>query len=167
MPELTITRNGVDVPVHVNTTTGDFTAQVGDDHLSAKTWAEIGKLIDKATKKVSKTVDVPFTSVSFNRRVDKWVRTVRHGRVTGMHSGNSNLLVKWDDDGSRSQLERWNSGGNDKFRPLTSDEIDEYARLYVASEKAADALRAWERDHRQDLRKLTQEALAEGTKPKE
>jgi len=155
----TVTKNGIEVPVKVDTD-GQWRAQVGEDQLIAATKAELVKKIDRVTKKVSQTVSIPFTSVQLSQRHDGRVnRQVRQGVATGIHSGNSNILVLWTDNGERAQVDRWSNGGRDKFVPLTPDEADEYTRLYVAQVKAQRAVSEWEQAHKINLRQEVTAAL--------
>lgn len=162
----TVTKNGVEVSVKVDSD-GRWHASVGDDNLFAMTKDELVKKIDKATKKVSQSVSIPFTQVQFEQRHDgQVIRKVRQGVATGIHSGNSNILVKWE-NGDKAQLDRWSNGGRDKFVPLSPEEADEYARLYVAQVKAQRAVSEWEKAHKIDLRQKVTEALAKAASTEE
>lgn len=168
MSDLEMIKNGVTVSVRVNTTSGKFNATVGDDHLVAETWAGMEKAVDHATKKVSKSVSVPFTSVTLTQGygVDtgRLIRKVKHGTATGLHSGTGNILAKWDDTGEKFQLTGWNDGGR-RFRPLSPDEITEYTQLAMAASQASEDLRNWETGHEIDLKKLVIKTLNEGAAP--
>lgn len=159
----TVTKNGVEVQIKVDTE-GNWYANVGDQQLAAPTKPELVKKIDKATKRVAQEVTVPFTSVSLTRHwnTGKIVRTVRSGVAYGLHSGNGNVLARWDDNGEKTQLDRYDRGTDTKFVPLTSEEADEYASLYVAQVKAQKAVDEWVKARKIDLRQTVIDALEKG-----
>lgn len=166
MSNLEMTKNGITVDVRVNTAWGGrFEATVGDDQVNAMTWQELEKLVDKATKKVSKSVDVPFTSVRFNRKHTGEIEAVvRNGSATGLHSSNGHVLVKWTKTGAKEQLTGWNDSGT-QFRPLTNAEYGEYNDLFHRAEEAKRLVREWEDEHKIDLKKAVIEVLNEGASP--
>jgi hypothetical protein len=164
MNDLEMTKNGITVEITVNTTSGKFIAVVGDDHLAADTWAGMEKAVDTATKKISKSVNVPFTSVTFNTYSETVKVEVKHGTATGLHSGTGNVLAKWDDTGEKFQLVRWNDAG-DRFRPLSQDEATEYTRLFLESREASQILSDWKKIHTIDLKQSVIDALNEGAAP--
>jgi hypothetical protein len=165
--DLEMTKNGITVKVRVNTMfAGQFEATVGNDRLSAATWPELEKLVDRATRKVARTVDIPFTSIrSDSQSGGKLKITVRRGSAVGLHSGTGHVLAQYA-DGTKAQLTSWNDGG-EKLRPLTEGEIAKYVSLLRVEEEAKRAVQDWEKERRIDLKDLVIEALNEGASPTE
>jgi len=165
MSDLSMTKNGIEVPVHVNTVfEGRFEATVGNDRLTAATWPELEKLVDKATKKVTQKIDVPFTSVEFSQRFgsNETKTTVRHGSATGLHSSNGHVLARWD-NGEKGQLTGCRDGGSTHFKRLSDQEINEYARLYRAAQAAKQLVDEWETAHKIDLKATVIKELNNGS----
>lgn len=164
--ELTMTKNGITVPVLVNTVLdGRFEATVGDERLTAPTWPELEKLVDRATKRVARTVKIEFTRVT--QRVEHSTNVVTvvtaNGVATGLHSGNGNVLAQVA--GVPVQLARYNRNQGEFYRPLTSDETREYWDLLNAQRAANEAVRAWRKERELDLEALVIQALNEGGEP--
>ncbi len=166
MNDLTMAKNGITVEVHVNTVyDGRFEATVGDEQLFSPTWSGLEKLVDRATKRVSKLVNVPFTMIDFSRvkfGSHELKTIVKHGSATGLHSSNGHVLVRWDKTGDRSQLTGWRDGDT-PFRRLSQKEIEEYDVLYRASADAERRVREWEESHRIKLKDEVIKTLNQST----
>lgn len=163
MSDLKMTKNGIEVPVHVNTVFGGrFEATVGDDALHADTWGELEKLVDRATKKVAKSVRVPYTRVTSqrDRNTGRYTLKGTPGEAVGLHSGNGNVLVR--SNGQSAQLSGYELRQESIFQPLTGAEVDEYGRLLREREDAQTAVREWENAHKIDLKEAVIKALNEG-----
>lgn len=142
----TITKNGVDVQVRFATFDGTFRAGVGEQSFSATTWDEIGAKIDKATKRVRKTVSVPFAMASGFK--------VKYGTATGIHSANGNILVTWN-DGTKEQIK----SGSELYKPLSDMDRAELLMLTDRRDKARDDLSEFKKMFKIDLRREVSEAL--------
>jgi hypothetical protein len=164
--DLKMTKNGIEVDIRVNTTFGGrFEATVGDEQLDALTWAELEKLVDRATKRVARTVKIEFTLVA--QHVDhitgKVVVNLKHGVATGLHSGNGNVLAQIR--GNPVQFSRYERNHHEIYRPFIRAEAEEYGRLLKAQHDAQNAVSAWRDERRIDLEKLVIAALNEGAAP--
>ena len=168
MSELSMTKNGIRVEVTVNAALGRFEAVVGADRVYADTWAGLEKLVDRATKKIASTVDIPFTQVVTHRHYGTSEVTVetRNGSATGLHSSSGHALVRWARSGKKEQLTGWRIPGL-IARPLSSEEVEEYVRLVLAERAASEALRVWESGHKLDLKKAITDALDAAQAPDE
>lgn len=166
--DLSMTKNGIDVEVRVNTVSGNFEATVGDERLAAPTWTELGKLIDKATKRVAKTVNIPFTwldpQVKYTTGEIIAMRPA-NGTATGLHSGNGNVLTQIK--GQLVQLSRYERSQGEFYRPLTQAEVDTYRRLLADAQAASRAVRDWQNERKIDLHELVVKTLNEGVAPTE
>jgi hypothetical protein len=107
-------------------------------------------------------VDVPFTTVRFRRVDGRTVVSTKQGSATGLHSGTGNVLVRYE-DGTREQLTGWKSLDANLFRPLSREDVEEYAALYRAAREASDALARWGKAHEIDLKAEVTGALDEET----
>lgn len=161
-----MTKSGIEIPVRVNTMTGNFEATVGDEHLSAPTWAELSKQVERAAKRVTKSVAIPFTRL--NPRVDrdgKAKLNAAHGTATGLHSENGNVLTRVN--GSAVQLTKYERRQGEFYRPLTGRDGEEYRRLLEEAHRANQAVREWQKRNELDLFELVPQALNEAVKSAE
>lgn len=163
--DLKMTKNGIDVEIRVNTMNGNFEATVGNERLAAPTWAELEKLVDRATKRVARTVKIVFTRVIQNYRTDDVIVKTALGVATGLHSGNGNVLAQVN--GFSVQLSRYDRSQGEFYRPLTRAEAAEYQDLLRAERLASEAVRAWRKERELNLEALVIEALNAGAAPKE
>lgn len=149
-----ITKNGVTVEVEFDTRTENFSAKVGGKDLYSDSWSGLAAEVDKATKIVRQKISVPFTQVGYNRGVPVF----KEGTATGLHSANGNVLVTWA-NGNREQMSRSFGYRPDHYRPLSSGQRDELIRLATAYKEAEVALRAFEEEHKIDLKDEVGKAL--------
>jgi len=164
----TVTKNGVEIYVKVDTF-GSWHAQVGDDKLSAKTKDELVKQIERSTKKIAQEVSVPFVSVDIreNYNTGDVSFSAKNGTATGVHSGNGNVLGRWNKDGVAFQRSSYDSHQDKTFRPLTQAEYDHYKDLYRASVEASHAVGEWEKAHKINLKAEVLATLEKGAAPAE
>lgn len=90
--------------------------------------------VDRLLRLEKKAVSIPFT---ISERMSNGYVRLRHGTVTGVHSGTGKLLVFWD-DGKNGQL---NTYGSDLLKRLSPEDEKELARLTMESHETAAALR--------------------------
>lgn len=122
---LTIEVSGTSYPVFISDINGEFVVTIGGHGtIKADSYAEL-----KAKARKAKT---PF-ELSFSQ-FDEAAGRVRHGTVTGIHSGNRNLLIRWD-DGATEQSSTYR--GEYFLRRLDEDETADLNRLSSAYQKAA------------------------------
>ena len=97
-----------------------------DDWVSAKSLSELKRKL----KGVRGDLNLPCTRVYGRWHEDDL--KIKDGTVTGIHSGNGNILIKWDDGSTGQEQYR-----NNLSRRLTKEEVAEVTRLHKAM-KAAD-----------------------------
>jgi hypothetical protein len=100
-----------------------------------------------ATKIAAQSVSVPFIRRATSRYAHG--RDIRRGTATGVHSGNGNLLVTWD-NGDKEQFTP--QYGVTVLRP--DADPGEWQRLVDAQRDAEKALATFESEHRLDLGKM-------------
>lgn len=96
------------------------------------------KLLDEASRLLrleKKAVNIPFTKVESK---NNGYVTLKHGVVTGIHSGTGNLLVAWD-DGTNGQLTVGFSA--DVLQRLSVEDEEKLKRLTRDAYHAGEALR--------------------------
>jgi hypothetical protein len=151
-PAGSVKKNGQEIDIRVDDD-GRWHADVGNDRLAALTRDELVKLIDKATKKINKSVRVPFTSISVrvNYNSTQVTTTAKSGVATGLHSGNNNVIGRWGKDNASFQMSSWDSRDLGLYRPVTQAEYEEYKALLQASADARHAVDEWEKARKIDL----------------
>lgn len=95
----TVEKNGIEVEIFVDTD-GRWLGEVAGKSLVHPTREKLVDAIGRATKRVSTKVEVPFFLVSAHNGNVR----VREGIVTGIHSGNGNLLVTWKAGNVKEQI---------------------------------------------------------------
>lgn len=156
-----ISRAGYKIKLRVNDDGNWVTGDVSDRDLSKPTRDLLIKEIDRVLRLDKKAVHIPITQTE--SRGNGYV-TIKHGVVTGIHSGTGNLLVAWD-DGKMGQL----NGGHSVslLRRLASEEEAELTRLTKEAYEAAYALREYGRRKEtsgNELKKQVERALAADSK---
>lgn len=139
---------GQEYPVDVDEETGIFSIYMGGDHghIRADSLAEL----TRKARKIKAKFELPFSRVS-NDRVD-------HGKVTGLHATNGNLLVKWD-TGKSEQIPAYSGYTSGSMPRLTDEETAEVEALLKARNDAARALDAFLKPRQYDsLKKAAQQA---------
>jgi hypothetical protein len=111
----TITRKGVDFDVDVSED-GKFSATLKDDVYDADDLDHLRRILDDAV--VASRLSVPFVS-EYGRR----------GVMRGYHAGNRDVLVTWDDDGSKSSISQHNKVFSENFDPDLIDELQSLGRV--------------------------------------
>jgi len=152
-PVGSITKNGMTVEIKVNDN-GEWGAEFGGKYLRGDTREKLAGAIERATKRLAKKIEIAFTEVSV-RQATGDIRT-RNGAVTGLHSGNGNLLITWS-DGTKEQMSR--EYGTEKLKPLTMDEIRKLGELTKAVAQAKAAREAFVEAHEIKLRIEAEKAL--------
>jgi hypothetical protein len=100
---------GTEYPVTLGVSDHKFTVDLGGlGRLQAASFAEL----EKQARKVKVPFELPFIFVTQDG--------IRLGTVTGIHAGNGNVLIRWE-DGTTEQQPRW-SGGKYMPRQPAGDE---------------------------------------------
>lgn len=109
----------------------------------------IAAMVRKGTRAAA--VSVPFLAAMDN--------IVRAGKATGIHAGNGNVLVTWDDTRESEQLNMLSTVK--VAAPGDDPEADAktWAGLKQAHREAGQALHAWEQCHRLELRSEVRRAV--------
>jgi hypothetical protein len=127
---------------------GDWLTKVDGQDISQPTRAKLVSEIDRLMRLKKKAVNIPFTKVESK---NNGYVTLKHGVVTGVHSGTGNLLVAWDEGGNGQLIVGF---GADVMQRLSIE--DERKLIHLTR----DAYRASE-----ELREFTQRrAVYKGTK---
>jgi hypothetical protein len=129
---------------------GDFFAEYGHDQVHAES---LKQLIDKLANRIarSKCVNIPvcmWEKDSWNDEPGK----VRTGVILGIHGGNNNTLVKFDNEQKSKQVSY-----GDFFDPKDGDEL---RRLHEALDAAENAFEHFKKKHRIDAFEKVREALS-------
>jgi hypothetical protein len=90
---------------------GDWCATVGKETLRSKTRSGLVDKLRELTAKAAVTIEIPFLLVNGGSRGDRPAR----GVVTGIHSGNGNMLIRWTTG--------WQAGKSQQWSPSYSDVI--------------------------------------------
>lgn len=133
-----------------------FNASIAGKEVTAPTLAELRDKLTALTKRRAVKVSIPFGQLTQYGYGQTRRLRFRRGRLTGIHAGTDNLLVKWDDNGGTDQLTR--SGGV-AYRELTGAQVDELLRLTDAVESAQRELRAFDDAHTLQLREAVEAAI--------
>lgn len=153
-----ISRAGYKIKLRVDDDGNWLTGDVSDQDLKKPTRDLLVKEIDRVLRLEKKAVHIPITQTE--SRGNGYV-TIKHGVVTGIHSGTGNILVSWD-DGKVGQLR--GSQSSDFLRRLTPMEERELALLTMNAYEASYALREFVRrkeiGNSGDLTKQVERALA-------
>lgn len=116
---------------------GNWLTEVDGQGLKHLTRAKLVSDIERVMRLKKKAVNIPFTKVESK---NNGYVTLRHGVVTGIHSGTGNLLVAWD-DGGNGQLPAGYS--SEILRRLTPGEEGELKLLTKEANDSAEALRGF------------------------
>jgi hypothetical protein len=148
-----IRASGYDWPIYVDED-GKWYARIegGYTEPGAASREELPRIIARRIRAATQKTEVRFWG--YNRHEAS--KGIRAGTVTGVHAGNSNLLVQWD-DGSKDQL-KFMSGWT-MLEPGADPERWEHLRNEL--DRTWRELNAYEQDHGIDLRAKTREALAD------
>jgi hypothetical protein len=106
---------------------GIFCAEMAGEKYRSETLRELAASLRSNANKTP--LNIPFVKAS--QSWDDDCLGLRTGLITGRHSGNGNLLVKWDDDGSSEQARV----------PLLRGDVDkvQLVALWKAKEDATNA----------------------------
>lgn len=139
MPEYsagTINRAGEEIHLRVDDSdSGNWLAKVAGHNLKQPTRQKLVAEIDRVLRLEKKAVHIPFTKVE--SRNNGYV-SLKHGVVTGVHSGTGNLLVSWDGGGSGQLTIGY---GSEVMQRLSPAEERELSRLAGEANASAEALR--------------------------
>lgn len=156
----TITTNGVDVPVQVDDYDGKWSAQYAGKNLSHETRDKLVAALGRLTKQAKVEVAVPVIRITEYQGWDIGNIKVARGYLTGIHSGNGNVLATWAVRGTemKEQITRDNGvsyvGGD-----TTDSDLDEYNRLLRIKADTLKKIHAWNKAHGVDVRKAVEVAL--------
>lgn len=114
---------------------GNWLTEMDGQDLKQPTRAKLFADIDRLVRLKKKAVNIPFTKVESK---NNGYISLKHGVVTGIHSGTGNLLVSWD-DGTNGQLTT--GYGTEVMQRLTIAEEGKLARLAREAHQSAEALR--------------------------
>jgi len=144
----TITTNGIEVPVQVNDYTGRWTAEYAGKSLSYETRDKLAAALGRLTKQTKVEVAVPVIRVKEYRGYGDGNITVVRGVLTGLHSGNGNVLATWSVRGTAMKEQITHESGTSYVGSDTTDEqLAEYNRLLRLEKKTMREIRDWEKAH--------------------
>lgn len=128
-----IVRSGEKFPLRVDDD-GNWLATAAGRPLKKPTRKELVSEIDRILRLHKRAVHIPITLVVSKNH---GYITLRHGTVTGVHGGNGNVTVAWD-DGTSGQIV---SHGETVLSRLDDDETAEITRLTKEAYEASERLR--------------------------
>jgi hypothetical protein len=143
-----ITANSIDVPVRVDDYNGHWTAEYAGKNLSYDTRDKLTGALARLTKKTKIEVAVPVIRVKAYRGWGDGDITVVRGVLTGLHSGNGNVLATWSVRGTAMKEQITHESGTSYVGADTTDEqLAEYNRLLRLEKKTMREIRDWEKAH--------------------
>lgn len=161
--------NGVTVEIRVDDD-GQFQARVAGEWLTADTLKGLEAQLAKTLKRAKIKVAIPATMLGVQKSTHFAARGSRvSGNGTrdillvGIHSGNGNLLIRDDVEGSAVEQVTGFRQGNDIVRRLTKEEAATYTRLQKEKQAAESAAYDFEKRVKVDAEKLIRAAIAEKT----
>lgn len=128
-----ISRAGEKFPLKVDDD-GNWLAKAAGRDLKQPTRAKLVTEIERVLRLEKKTVHIPITVMESKNNGHV---TLKHGVVTGVHSGSGNILVAWD-QGSNGQLAGY---GSDVMHRLSDEEEAKLRRLAKLAYDSANELR--------------------------
>lgn len=124
---------------------GFFQVEVDGADLHAPSFKELEA---KVTKHLKLKLSIRFCRLDGDRwDSDDKEKKLRRGVITGIHSGNDNLLIKWDDEKKIDQ-----SYTHSEYLRLTEKEEQAYLALHRAYVKACADLERFREEHAIDVR---------------
>lgn len=149
-----ITSRGQKFAVTVDDT-GQFRAlnSDGTEAASSETRADLARQLGKRTQQAQASVAVRFTTLG------RWGKA-RRGTVTGIHAGNGNLIVVWDDDPKHTKVQ-FSRAGYDivVLADMDDDTASEGIRLQKAKLQAETDYADWLSTWRLDLHQAVADAI--------
>jgi hypothetical protein len=125
---------------------GNFNTVVDGHAYSADTKTALVEKLTVATK-----IKAAKIAIAFVRAEDAvWsndTTKIKHGVVTGRHSGTRNLLIKWDGAKGVDQESCRSDEKNTNFLRLTAEEEKEFAQMYAEKEVIKNKISAFEKKH--------------------
>lgn len=156
----TITTNGVDVPVQVDDLNGKWSAQYAGKNLSHETRDKLVAALGRLTKQAKVEVAVPVIRITEYRGWGDGNITVARGYLTGIHSGNGNVLATWTVRGKEMKEQITGDSGVSYVGGDTTDaDLGEYNRLLRIKADTLKKIHAWEKAHEVDTRKAVETAV--------
>jgi hypothetical protein len=149
----TLTVRGVEVNIFTDDD-GQWLAWLngGADKVTAQSRDLLKTALSRKMRAAASDVAVPFLMLTETRRETV---VVRSGVATGIHSSNRNVMVTWDDDGTKGQL----SGVGDGKTMTGDTNPDEWREVVEAYMAASRAMYAFEQAHKIELRAEIRAAL--------
>jgi len=144
----TIIVHGVEVPVQVDDRSGTWNAEYAGKSLSYETRDKLEGALARLTKKTKTEVAVPVIRIQKHQGWGEGNIRVTRGVLTGLHSGNGNVLATWTVRGSevKEQLTR-ETGTSYVGADTTDEQLKEYNRLLRLETETNEKLRTWEKAH--------------------
>lgn len=144
----TITTNGIDVPVQVDDYNGNWKAEYAGKHLSYETRDKLVNALARLTKKTKAEVAVPVIRIKAYRGWGDGDITIARGVLTGLHSGNGNVLATWTVRGTAMKEQITSDSSTSYVGSDTTDEqLAEYNRLLRLKAQTLREIRDWETAH--------------------
>lgn len=157
----TITTNGIDVPVQVDDCDGSWVTVFAGTRLSAETRDKLEGRLSRLTKKTKIEVAVPVIRIKAYRGYGDGNITVARGTLTGIHSGNGNVLATWVVRGTEVKEQITHESGTSYVGADTTDEqLAEYNRLRILARQTQREITDWERSHEIRPKDAVETALA-------
>lgn len=132
-PAGAISRAGEKFPLKVDDE-GNWLAKAAGRDLKQPTRAKLVADIERTMRLEKKVVHIPITVMESK---NNGYVTLKHGVVTGVHSGSGNILVAWD-GGGNGQIAGY---GSDVMSRLSDEEEAKLRRLAKLAHESASELR--------------------------
>lgn len=133
---------------------GKFNAEVSGETVEADSLKALEEKLAKVTKQKAKKIAIPFV---------RWEgEALKRGTITGVHSGNKNLLIRWEGEKGVDQEYGGSSFDGIRYLDMTADQQAEYTRLCNAAMAADAAAETYAKLFRFDPRKRVEEIIGEG-----
>ncbi len=158
MPLKPIEVDMVKVPVEVNSN-GQFEAEVDGDTITSPTYKSLAERV-KLKLRTAGRVEIKVTLLSEYWRNEQ--ELPEDVVLTGIHSGNRNVLYHAEKKGSPTEQLRY----NEAYRRFTPDEKREWADLQAERKRIQAAIDAFKRRRKVNPKELIEEAQAELMKGK-
>lgn len=123
---------GREVEYGVEEKTGIFGAEYNGERYTHATLNGLKQALESQMKK--KSINKPLVRLDYSRD-DKII--LKHGVVVGAHSGNGNLLIKWEGERSPQQIYKWNQ--NLMIPSIDVKKLKELHKIKNCAEKALEA----------------------------
>lgn len=164
-PAGSITANGIEVPIQVDTQ-GRWKAEYAGQQLAYETREKLENRLKNLTRKTKTEVAVPITKIEVARGWGAVSVSPRRGIATGLHAGNGNVTVSWEASGRRPAAKEqivtgYGMGSGTLYvgGDVTDEQVSWYGQLLETQRVAVEAVSAWEKANRIEVKKVVEQAI--------